>query len=510
MPFKKIIYFLIIIIGFAITSSSLIIFVLPNLEKFNNSYSKPEVKGATKITLEFWGLWDNTDDWREIIERYEKEKHYFEGREVEVEINYFKKTPATYERELKDAFEKNRAPDIFMVHQNWLPRYLKYLEPLPNDNISQENYQLVSYEELVNDYPARLVNDVIYSQSFPYQERLGVNNETSNPHPTTSQRGTYENQIYSLPLYSDSLALFYNKDIFARAEIDAPPATWKEFQETVKKLTRFDKKNNFIQTGAAIGGGENINRSSDLLALLMMQNGAAVINRNSEADINKEIIVKTLNGLEKREAGKMAIEFYTKFADPDSEFYTWNSEQENSIDAFANGQTAMMFNYQYQAKNLLVKNPELNYGVAPMVQIENSTPINFSNYWLPVVKKAPLLEKEIKKLPPLEKGARGISSAKIAWNFLSFASRPENVKLYLDSTGKAAARNDLIAEQIKLNNSTSVFAAQAASAKNFYRPSDKIDTVLEEMIDEINNDRNNWEKTVNNTVEKIEKILLDI
>jgi len=487
MPFKKIIYSLIIIVGFAITISSLIVFVLPNLKQLSNSNPQPEVKGAAKITLEFWGLWDNTDDWREIIERYENEKHYFEGREVKIEIDYFKKTAADYERDLKEAFEKNQAPNIFMIHQNWLPRYLNYLEPLPNDNISQEDYQLISYEDLVSDYPCQIVNDVIYS-------RRGVLQYA----PTARLAPTENNQIYSLPLYSDSLALFYNKDIFERAEIEAPPATWKEFREMVKKLARFDRKNNFIQTGAAIGGGKNINRSGDLLALLMMQNGASIINRNLETDINKEIIVKTLNGLEKREAGKMAIEFYTDFADPDSEFYTWNNNLENSIDAFANGRTAMMFNYQYQTKNLLVKNPELNYGIAPMIQIENSAPVNFSNYWLPVVSK----------VPPLEKEVRGISSGKIAWNFLSFASRSENVILYLDSTGKAAARNDLIAEQIKSNNFTSVFAAQATSARNFYKPDDQIDFVLEEMIDGVNDNREKWEEVVDEGVEKIEKFLV--
>ncbi len=483
MTFKKIIYFLIIIIGFAMTSLSLAIFVLPSWKEINNSQAEPKVKGAEKITLEFWGLWDNTDDWREVIDRYQEKKHYFEGKEVEVKINYFKKTPATYEYDLKEAFEKNRAPDIFMVHQNWLPRYLDHLEPLPNDNISQENYQLVSYENLVEDYPSQLINDVIYSGGSG--SRLAV---------------TENNQIYALPFYSDSLALFYNKDIFEKAEIEAPPATWKEFKEVIKKLTRLDRKGNFIQAGAAIGNGKNVNRSGDLLALLMMQGGAEVIGRNSEVDINKEIIIKTSEGLAKREAGKMAIKFYTDFADPDGEFYTWNGEQKNSIDAFADGEAAMMFNYQYQTKNLLVKNPELNYGIAPMVQIENSVPINFSNYWLSAVKISRELNSGYPELSSLDTG-------KIAWNFLSFASQPENVKLYLESAGKAAARKDLIAEQAKLNNYASVFAAQAVSARSFYRPDDQIDFILTEMIDEINNNREDWEEVVDKGVEEIEGVL---
>ncbi len=491
MTFKKIIYSLIIIIGFAMTSLSLAIFVLPSWKELNSFQAEPEVKGATKITLEFWGLWDNTDDWQEIIDRYQEKKHYFEGKEFEVKINYFKKTPATYEQDLREAFEKNRAPDIFMVHQNWLPRYLDHLEPLPNDNISQENYQLVSYENLVEDYPSQLINDVIYL--FPSREGLGVGNKPPNTPSTLSQeRSNY--QIYALPLYSDSLALFYNKDIFEKAEIEAPPATWKEFKEVIKKLTRLDRKGNFIQAGAAIGGGQNINRSGDLLALLIMQSGAEVINRNLEVDINKEMAIKTSEGSVKREAGKAAIKFYTDFADSDSEFYTWNGEQKNSIDAFANGEAAMMFNYQYQTKNLLVKNPELNYGIAPMIQIENSVPINFSNYWLPAVKK--------NKASDTFKGVE-----RLAWNFLSFASQPENVKLYLESTGKAAARKDLIAEQIKSNNHTGIFASQTTSARSFYRPDDQIDFILTEMVDEINNNREDWEEVVDGSVEEIEKVL---
>ena len=76
--------------------------------------------------------------------------------------------------------------------------------------------------------------------------------------------------------------------------------------------------------------------------------------------------------------------------------------------------------------------------------------------------------------------------------------------MYLDSTKKAAARKDLIAEQIELNDKTSVFASQAESAISYNKFDDRIDGILVKRIDEINLNRENWEEIVDEAVEKIE------
>jgi maltose-binding protein MalE len=207
-----------------------------------------------------------------------------------------------------------------------------------------------------------------------------------------------------------------------------------------------------------------------------------------------------INGVEKRNPGKRAILFYTEFSNPKKEIYTWNSDQENSIKLFANGKLAMMINYSYQMKNLLALNPYLNYGISKMPQLENSTPVNFSNVWTPVVSK-----NNNCKVEPVELSNK-IDCSKIAWSFLSFASQKENARLYLDSTNKAAARKDLIAEQISLNNKTSVFASQADSAMSYNKFDDRIDGILTNMIDEINLDRENWGEKVDKATEEIERL----
>lgn len=424
-----------------------------------------------KVTLEFWGLWDNSDDWEEIIKKFESKTYDFNGRKVNVSINYTKKDFGSYQEDLKKAKEQNNSPDIFMINSDWLEKYVDTLEPLEGNEAYAKEYNLVNYDNLPDLFYAKTLMDAVY-----------------------------EDRLYGLPLSSDSLALFYNKDLLEKAGIIAPPKSWTEFKDDVKKLTKLNNKDEIIQSGAAFGTGENVNRSSDILSLLIMQGGGKAIDANGIADINKEIEVSTLDGTEKRFPGKRAIEFYTEFSNPRKEIYSWNLDQKNSIAAFADNKTAMMIGYGYNIKNLLAINPDLNYGISPVPQLENSTPVNFSNTTIPVVSKS-----DGCKVKPIELSDKA-DCAKISWSFLSFAIEKENSKLYLDSTEKIAARKDLVKEQIEAGEKRSAFASQVESSQSYNKFDDGIDDILSDMIDEINNDRENWEKRVDEAVAEIENL----
>jgi len=62
--------------------------------------------------------------------------------------------------------------------------------------------------------------------------------------PTTIGQGTYDGQLFAMPLGTSSQLLFYNKKLFAEAGIDVPssdPAarmTWEELLPIARKLTR--------------------------------------------------------------------------------------------------------------------------------------------------------------------------------------------------------------------------------------------------------------------------------
>ena len=55
--------------------------------------------------------------------------------------------------------------------------------------------------------------------------------------PNFVQSGTYQGKMYGMPDLSSARALFYNKDLFAKAGIAAPPKTWDEFTADAKKIT---------------------------------------------------------------------------------------------------------------------------------------------------------------------------------------------------------------------------------------------------------------------------------
>ncbi|HEY5471569.1 MAG TPA: extracellular solute-binding protein, partial [Candidatus Limnocylindrales bacterium] len=48
--------------------------------------------------------------------------------------------------------------------------------------------------------------------------------------------GTYQGKMYGMPDLSSARALFYNKDLFTKAGIAAPPKTWDEFEADAKKI----------------------------------------------------------------------------------------------------------------------------------------------------------------------------------------------------------------------------------------------------------------------------------
>jgi multiple sugar transport system substrate-binding protein len=55
--------------------------------------------------------------------------------------------------------------------------------------------------------------------------------------PTFADNSQYEGTQYGLPFIASARALFYNKDIFAKAGIAAPPTTWDELLAAAKKAT---------------------------------------------------------------------------------------------------------------------------------------------------------------------------------------------------------------------------------------------------------------------------------
>jgi multiple sugar transport system substrate-binding protein len=414
---------------------------------------KPTMQEAVKpVVLNFWRVYEGQDAFAEIIAKYNAQHPY-------VTINYRKLRYDEYEEALLNAFAEDRGPDIFSIHNTWIRKYESKLEPMPAQTtmvfpITQGSIK----KEVVPE--------------FRTMRSLGLKELKQNFVDAVYSDVVLNDKIYGLPLSVDTLAMYYNQDLFDQAGITEIPRYWnRDFQQMVKKLTKQDLKGNILQSGVALGGGKNIERYSDILAILMMQNGASMM---SDAG---QVLFQTVPAVfqsQNYNPGLMALRFYTDFANPIKEVYCWNNGLENSVDLFASGKLAIMFGYSYHLPTIKTKAPKLNFLVEPIPQIEGATtPINMANYWVEAVSKKSLYKNE-------------------AWNFIQFMSSAENVTSYLEKTNKPTALRSLINTQ-KEDPEIGVFADQVLTAKSWYRGKNPIlaENFLADMIQAVLADTEN-------------------
>lgn len=345
-----------------------------------------------------------------------------------VRVVYTRKNIETYEDELVDALAEGRGPDIFSIHNDWLPKHQAKLEPAPAEVFGLRQYRETFLAVASADFVA-------------------------------------EDQIYAVPLAVDVLALYYNQDILSSAGTARPPATWQEVVGLTAKLTRQDSLGNFQRSAVALGTADNINRVPDILALLMLQNGTSFYSPDGGQSTLDQTI-PDVSGVS-FSPGARALEFYTQFANPAKVTYTWNNRSNNSIEAFSGGQVAMILGYAYLRPILEAKAPFLNYGIAPVPQIDvKQNRINFANYWAESVSKQS-------------------KHAKAAWEFLKFITSKEVLPKFYEVQKQVSSRVDLVEGQIA-DPDIGVFAENALSARGFRKPdSAAVETIFLQMINDV-------------------------
>lgn len=419
-------------------------------------FSKKQTENQPKVTLNFVGPFDTQRDWQEVFDKFNAYKKLEQNGFLDVTIDY-KALSGNYQNEVKELQYDEKGPNIFMLFNSWLPEYQEDLLPAPEEMATLAQFKNTFVRVAVDDF-------------------------------TTS-----DGKIYSLPLYVDTLALFYNEDMFLQAGYTKPPENWDEFKNYVEKLSRFNEEEKNIATGinntnikqleiagAAFGGGWNVNRSQDILMLLVIQNN---LNKNDERPLSFTNAGST-----------NAIKYYTSFTDPSKRYYTWDKDWMYSIDAFTQNKAAMMINYTRMIENIEEKTQgEINYKIAPVPQLDENNKVNYAEYWAPVVPaKAPCVTKE------------KIDCYSLAWEFLSFAAKEENAKLYLDETNRPSAILQLAQEQRDKNDGArSIFASQVLTAKSWVHPdSERSDQILVDMIDYLTTKNlDTGELTINEVIE---------
>ena len=287
-PIGLIIKIIIGLIGIAIFGFVIVRFILP---LFGGN--------SEKVTLTYWGLWENEKTIDSIINE-------FEADHPDIKVNYVKQDIKQYNDTLQTRVNNGTGPDIFRFHNSWVPMLKEELLPLSQDAIKPDNFK--------NKY-----------------------------YPVTQSDLVRNGAIYGIPLEIDTIAMFVNTEIIQEAGVSIPQ-DWNEFVKTAVKITVKDSSGKIKTSGAALGTYDNITHSPDILAMLFAQNGT-----------NLTDMSKTPNNAAE------TLKFYTSFASGNGRM--WDETLDKSIDAFAKGQVGFYFGYSWDIFQIRATNPDLKFEV---------------------------------------------------------------------------------------------------------------------------------------------------
>ena len=393
------------------------------------------------VTLEYWRIFDEEDAFEEIIAAYHQSH-------PNININYRKFRYEEFEEKLLDALAENRGPDILSINSLWVREYQNKLAPMP-ENIT------MAYQKVKGTIKKEVSVDL---RTYP----TPTTKKIKELFPDIVYKNVSLNEkVYGLPLSLETLVIFYNKDLLNRSGVSQPPASWDDFQSAVQKITRFDSNGNIRQSGTALGTAYNIERNFDILSVLIMQNGATMIDAKGNLRIFD-------NQADDFNPGIEAINFYLDFANPVKNVYSWNEDMTGSINAFLTGEVGMVFGYNYHLPTIRANAPRLNFGVAPIPQVNNEIPQNYANYWIESVSA---------QSPHINE----------AWDFILFATtQAEQAKKFLTQTQRPTALRSLINSQME-DEDLSAATSQTLTGNNWYAGNDSSATeeAFRSMIEQL-------------------------
>jgi multiple sugar transport system substrate-binding protein len=146
----------------------------------------------------------------------------------------------------------------------------------------------------------------------------------------------YNRRLYGLPLGSNCLALFYNKDMLHSTGLE-PPKNWNEMENVAKKLT------NNSRFGLGIAAPLDEQGTFQFLPWML----------SAGASVDK------LDGAE----GIKAFDYFSRLIKEgvmSKEVMNWTPSDE--LNQFIAGKIAMMVNGPWQIPELRVLAPDLDYG----------------------------------------------------------------------------------------------------------------------------------------------------
>ena len=360
----------------------------------------PKVQKPQEVTLNYWGLWETESVVSGVLADWQK-------THPNIKINYSRQSPKEYRERLQSALARNEGPDIFRFHISWMPMLKNELAPVPPEVLSSSQFESGFY-------------------------------------PVAKDNLKVGTGFLGIPLEVDTLALFINNQIFKAAGKNSP-ASWDELRKLALELTTKNSEGKIQTAGVALGTTNNVEHWSDILGLMMLQNGADPGNPSGQL-------------------AEDALTFYTIFNTTDR---VWDETMPNSTLAFATGKVAMYLGFSWDVFEIKNINPKLDFQIAPVPQLPG-TDLTWASFWVEGVSKKS-------------------KNAAAAWEFMKFLSSPQTMeKLYQAESqirlfGEPYSRVEM-ASLLTNNQWVAPFVNQATKAKTWYLSSRTFDNGLNDRM----------------------------
>ncbi|MEI6238344.1 MAG: extracellular solute-binding protein [bacterium] len=245
------------------------------------------------------------------------------------QITYVQKSEKTFNSELISALANGESPDAVLA---------------PYEIISSQEgkYATIPYAT----FPERNFRDMFLQEGEMFLGPSGV---------------------VAIPFSVDPLVMYWNKDIFSNVGRASYPTTWTEFQTLANKITVRDDASNISRSAVAFGEWRNVTNAKEIFSALLFQDGDPVSVRSGTTFASVLGTVMTSRNVSSAEE---ALNFYTSFSNPTKQVYSWNRSLPQSKTYFIAGNLGTYFGFASEFSDIRDKNPNLNFDIAPIPQIE--------------------------------------------------------------------------------------------------------------------------------------------
>jgi multiple sugar transport system substrate-binding protein len=283
---------------------------------------------------------------------------------TEITLWHMEEPPNRVKRfnEVVDAFNKaNPKIKVTAQVQSWDDAYTKFPAAIKSGNGPDILFALPDYTTLIQSLGVvQPVDDIL--------KKLDAKHEFLDAAVAPYQ---YDNKTWALPIYGMVQALWYRKDLFKEANLEAPK-TWDELLNAAKVLTKDG------QAGIALPASKSMATDQVLYSFMITAGAKEVINKDNKVTFNSTNTVKAYDMYDQ----------LLKYSPKDSNTYTWGEPQAQ----FNAGKAAMAIEKgQYLAPfEAESGRPSTDLGVVPMPVAEGGEPgsIYYSNAMMVLAKDA--------------------------------------------------------------------------------------------------------------------------